>query len=48
MFDDVEGVGVVSLVENQLSFVVGFCETGGCDGVFLLFSQIFEEGKDGE
>ena len=48
VFDDVEGVGVISLVEDQLSFVVGFCETGGCDGVLLLFREIFEEGEDGE
>jgi hypothetical protein len=43
--DDVEGVGVVALVENGLFFFVGFGETAASKGILLVLGQIFEESE---
>lgn len=43
--DDVEGVGVVALVEDDLSLLVGLGEAGGGERVLLLLGELLEEGE---
>lgn len=45
LLDDVERVSIVTLVEDDLSFLVGLGEAGGRKGVLLLLCQFLEEGK---
>lgn len=43
--DDVEGVGVVALVEDDLALLVGLGEAGGGEGVLLVLVELLEEGE---
>lgn len=44
--DNVERIGVVSLIEDDLTFFVGFGQATTCQCVFLILSQVFEERED--
>ena len=44
--DDVEGVGIIALVEDDLSLFVSLGQTTTCQCIFLILSQVLKEGKD--
>lgn len=44
--DDVEGISIISLIENNLSLLVGLGKAGGGQCVFLFLGEFLEEGKD--
>lgn len=44
LLDDIEGIGIIALVEDHLSLLIGLGETGTGEGVLLLLSQFLEEG----
>jgi hypothetical protein len=46
LLDDIEGVGIIALVEDHLSLLVGFSEAGTGEGVLLLLREFLEEGED--
>ena len=46
LFDHIEGVSIVSLVENDLFFFIGFCKAATGNSIFLVLSQVLEEGKN--
>jgi len=43
LLDYIEGVSIISLVEDYLPFFIGFSQAAAGDRVFLLLGQIFEE-----
>ena len=45
LLDDIKRIGIIALIEDDLTLLVGLSETGGSQGVFLVLSEILEEGE---
>lgn len=41
--DDVEGVSIISLIEDDLPLLVCLSEAGGCKSILLFFSEFLKE-----
>jgi hypothetical protein len=46
LLDNVERVGIIALVEDDLSLFVSLCQTTTCQCILLILSQVLKEGKD--
>jgi hypothetical protein len=45
LFDDIEGIGIIALVEDNLAFLISFSEAGTGKGILLFLCKLLEEGE---